>query len=216
MSVASEFAPEVFIPAPARKLGRGTPACRLRLVAPVREAAWSAVPRLAPERLTGRPPAVAVPGSPHTALGRATGTTPVRLLQRKAPVPILATANPGFAAAAGRTAALAAPIASAGRSTLRLTRRGIVVLFVGVLSMGTLMLLVAHLSAGSAPTASSGTTAASVPTATQVTVQSGDSLWSIARRLAPNRDPRVVISRLRAVNHLDSVSLTPGQTLKIG
>jgi LysM repeat protein len=49
-----------------------------------------------------------------------------------------------------------------------------------------------------------------------VTVQSGDTLWSIAQRMSPGRDPRAVVDQLRAQNHLADVVLTPGQTLKVG
>jgi LysM repeat protein len=47
-------------------------------------------------------------------------------------------------------------------------------------------------------------------------VQPGDTLWSIAGEVAPGRDPRRVVEQIRRSNHLDSVSLTPGQTLKVG
>jgi LysM domain len=46
------------------------------------------------------------------------------------------------------------------------------------------------------------------------TVKRGDTLWSIARRLAPGRDPRPVIDRLIADNHL-SGSLQAGQSLDL-
>ncbi|HEY5336188.1 MAG TPA: LysM peptidoglycan-binding domain-containing protein, partial [Mycobacteriales bacterium] len=44
-------------------------------------------------------------------------------------------------------------------------------------------------------------------------VQPGDTLWSIAARVAPGRDTRVVISQIRAVNHLSSASVQVGQRL---
>jgi len=49
-----------------------------------------------------------------------------------------------------------------------------------------------------------------------VTVQSGDTLWSIAQSVAPNRDPRAVVADLQSRNHLSDVALSPGQTLKVG
>ncbi|WP_454108693.1 LysM peptidoglycan-binding domain-containing protein [Leifsonia shinshuensis] len=48
-----------------------------------------------------------------------------------------------------------------------------------------------------------------------VTVQSGDSLWSVASRIAPNADPRDVIADLVNLNGLDSAVVTPGQQLAI-
>jgi LysM repeat protein len=47
-----------------------------------------------------------------------------------------------------------------------------------------------------------------------VTVMSGDSLWSIAREVAPTRDPRAEVDQLRQLNHLTNDSLAPGQTLR--
>jgi hypothetical protein len=46
------------------------------------------------------------------------------------------------------------------------------------------------------------------------TVKRGDTLWSIARRLAPGRDPRPVIDRLIADNHL-SGTLQAGQSIDL-
>jgi LysM repeat protein len=48
-----------------------------------------------------------------------------------------------------------------------------------------------------------------------VTVQSGDSLWSVASRLAPKADPRDVIADLVNLNGLSSAVVTPGQQLAI-
>lgn len=96
---------------------------------------------------------------------------------------------------------------------VRLTRRGLVASAVGLVVVGGLLLLVAYLSAGSA--ASPASRPAAVP-GSVVTVQPGDTLWSIAGQVAPGHDPRRVVERLREVNHLTSVALTPGQTLKVG
>ncbi|HEX9342697.1 MAG TPA: LysM peptidoglycan-binding domain-containing protein [Actinomycetota bacterium] len=49
---------------------------------------------------------------------------------------------------------------------------------------------------------------------TPYTVAPGDTLWSIANQIAPGRDPRPVIDRLQAANHLYG-SLQAGQTLTI-
>ncbi|WP_348788140.1 LysM peptidoglycan-binding domain-containing protein [Leifsonia sp. NPDC080035] len=48
-----------------------------------------------------------------------------------------------------------------------------------------------------------------------VTVDSGESLWSIAERIAPNADPRDVIAQLVTLNGLDSAVVSPGQDLAI-
>lgn len=52
------------------------------------------------------------------------------------------------------------------------------------------------------------------PAATYV-VRAGDTLWSIAERLAPDRDPRAVIHEVIEVNDLGSAPIVPGQTLTL-
>jgi LysM repeat protein len=93
---------------------------------------------------------------------------------------------------------------------LRLTRRGLAVAVLGTVLLGALLLMAARLSAGTAPKVPS------VPAGAVMTVQPGDTLWSIAQRAEPNSDPRPVVDHLRKVNHLNSVVLSPGQTLKVG
>ena len=46
------------------------------------------------------------------------------------------------------------------------------------------------------------------------TVQPGDTLWSIARRVAPDRDPRPIVDGLAEANHLRG-SLQVGQQLTV-
>jgi LysM repeat protein len=45
-------------------------------------------------------------------------------------------------------------------------------------------------------------------------VQAGDTLWTIASRLAPANDPREIIGLLMKANHLGSPTIIPGQTLR--
>lgn len=46
-------------------------------------------------------------------------------------------------------------------------------------------------------------------------VARGETLWSIARTLAPGRDPRSVVESLRRANRLESAALRVGQALQI-
>ena len=46
-------------------------------------------------------------------------------------------------------------------------------------------------------------------------VREGDTLWTIARRLAPGSDPRPVVDLLSAMNGVDAGRLVPGQTLVV-
>ena len=46
-------------------------------------------------------------------------------------------------------------------------------------------------------------------------VREGDTLWSIARRLAPDGDPRPLVDELATANGVDAGSIVPGQTLVV-
>jgi Tfp pilus assembly protein FimV len=46
-------------------------------------------------------------------------------------------------------------------------------------------------------------------------VRKGDTLWTIARELAPGSDPRPVVDLLSAMNGVDPGRLVPGQTLVV-
>jgi nucleoid-associated protein YgaU len=46
-------------------------------------------------------------------------------------------------------------------------------------------------------------------------VREGDTLWSIARRLAPDGDPRPIVDELATANGVDAGSIVPGQTLVV-
>ncbi len=100
--------------------------------------------------------------------------------------------------------ARAAASAAAPRA-VRLTRRGRLVVAVVVLAVVTMV----SLWVGGA--AFGGTAAAPQ---VRVVVQSGDTLWSIARDAAPGADPRATIEALREINQLrPESSLVPGQSL---
>jgi Tfp pilus assembly protein FimV len=88
---------------------------------------------------------------------------------------------------------------------IRLTRRGYVALGLVVAAVTAGLLWLAHASAPAAP-----------PTmdVRVVTVSEGDTLWSIASRIAPQRDPRTVVATLERINHLTSPLLQPGQVLR--
>lgn len=46
-------------------------------------------------------------------------------------------------------------------------------------------------------------------------VQPGDTLWSIARRVAPRSDPRVTVEQLRRLNEVPRAGLVAGQSLML-
>jgi LysM repeat protein len=93
-------------------------------------------------------------------------------------------------------------------SSVRLTARGRLCVAIAILLVSAALLLVAHQSW----TSPKGAVPA-VPSA--VVVQPGDTLWSIARAVAPHQDPRVVVDRLVERNGIRASALVPGQVLRI-
>ncbi|WP_322409398.1 LysM peptidoglycan-binding domain-containing protein [Microbacterium invictum] len=103
---------------------------------------------------------------------------------------------------------------STGTTTrLRLTTRGRRVLASLAALPAVVALSAAMISGGSAlATRADGGPAASFDT---VTVQSGDSLWAIAERVAPSADPRDVVAAFSRLNGLDAGVVAAGQELAI-
>lgn len=50
---------------------------------------------------------------------------------------------------------------------------------------------------------------------TEITVGTGDSLWTLAESVDPDADPRTVIAAIMVLNGLDSPTLQPGQVLRL-
>jgi Tfp pilus assembly protein FimV len=46
-------------------------------------------------------------------------------------------------------------------------------------------------------------------------VRTGDTLWSIAERVAPHQDPRAVVDAISEANRVDAGALMPGRILAI-
>lgn len=46
-------------------------------------------------------------------------------------------------------------------------------------------------------------------------VREGDTLWSIAARVAPGEDPRPLVDAISAANGVNAGALVPGQTLLV-
>ncbi|WP_239333672.1 LysM peptidoglycan-binding domain-containing protein [Frankia sp. CiP3] len=91
---------------------------------------------------------------------------------------------------------------------LRLTRRGRAVLVVLVAAVFCLVLSLARVTSLASSRGGGG------PARVHV-VQSGETLWGIARGLAPEGDTRVVVARLAGMNQLDTTDLVPGQALRL-
>lgn len=48
-----------------------------------------------------------------------------------------------------------------------------------------------------------------------VQVGAGETLWDIARRVAPRSDQRAVVERIRQLNHIMGSAISPGQWLRV-
>lgn len=104
-----------------------------------------------------------------------------------------------------RSAATGRRELSADRGAVRLTRRGRIVLVL----VSTGFLLLAVLLSGRI-TADAGTSLVEQGRATVVVVQPGESLWQIARAIAPEVDPRETVSAIRTLNGLGDSTWWPG------
>jgi hypothetical protein len=104
-----------------------------------------------------------------------------------------------------------APMAvPAARPALRLTRRGQAL---GVVVLLVLLGVALIWGAGRSAQADGDATPVAPAAGALVTVHQGDTLWSIAKGLAPSRDPRAVVLAIRELNDLDSGAVHVGQQL---
>ena len=95
---------------------------------------------------------------------------------------------------------------TAHRPSLRLTRRGRVVVLMFFIAMASLASVVLFTTASHADDPSS-------EPAPTVVVQPHDTLWSIATRVSGRQDPFVVVDEIQRLNDLDHYVVYPGQTL---
>jgi len=94
------------------------------------------------------------------------------------------------------------------RQPVRLTARGRAAVFF-LLSVVTLLLIV--IATGGTSADASATPGG--PATASIVVTSGDSLWTVAKSLRPNGDPRAMMHTLVELNNLQGADLVPGQQL---
>ena len=148
---------------------------------------------------------------PQSHSAQASRRGPARVVSRRPLVSLSQSVTTATAVAPVRVlpvSLVTAPVAgpSVRPARLRLTPRGRLVFGVVLVGLALLVFSLGRFSAGAE---------ASGPPL-RVTVQSGDTLWSIAGHAARAADPRVEVARIIAVNHLaDSTALTPGSVLLV-
>jgi hypothetical protein len=94
--------------------------------------------------------------------------------------------------------------------SLRLTRRGrlvVVALFLGVLFGGGVLFGTGVSKAGASDAAG--------PAHQYVVVQPGQTLWGIAKQIAPHDDPRATIEAIRRLNSLPDTGVQAGQRIAL-
>lgn len=101
-----------------------------------------------------------------------------------------------------------------GPVALRLTRRGRL-LRTSVLAVLAVVMVAASVAQLSGEPVRAGSEPTVVVATAEVVVEQGDSLWSIARRVAPGSDPRDVVYGVRELNGLRSNLIQPGQVLLV-
>lgn len=92
------------------------------------------------------------------------------------------------------------------RSGIRLTRRGRLAVFAGLLAIAVLVVFAGALRATAAP-------ADPPPGWEPVLVQPGDTLWDLAQSRSRVDDPRALIAQIKTVNQLTDSRLASGQQL---
>jgi len=146
-----------------------------------------------------RQPTTAPGRRPSVATGRALGSEmplrPVRHVERRAVRP----------ATGGR------PVQRVSRATYWCRRAFVAALVVGLV----LVMAQAGAALGGSSLATPGRSTTSSATVVRHTVvRPGDSLWSVASRLAPGSDPRPVVDALSQAR--DGAPLVPGETVEWG
>ena len=100
---------------------------------------------------------------------------------------------------------------SANPSGVHLTRRGRLARTLLVLSLAVVLASVFGLSAGAGTSDSVGAPTSFI----EVTVAPGDTLWSLATRMAGEADVRAMVDEIASVNALASADLQAGQKVRI-
>jgi hypothetical protein len=95
---------------------------------------------------------------------------------------------------------------TAQRPSLRLTRRGRLVVLIFFVLLASLASAVLFTTASRADNPPSGP-------APSIVVQPHDTLWSIATRTSTRRDPYAAVAEIQKLNGLDGYVVQPGQTL---
>ena len=115
-----------------------------------------------------------------------------------------------YAVVPERRVAVPRPAAAASAPPLRLTARGRRLVAVLALALG-----VGVVALGEAVLGNGEGDGLELMGTSSVVVARGDTLWSIARSVAGDRDVREVIDGIQGLNGLDGADISPGQVLQL-
>jgi len=127
-------------------------------------------------------------------------------------MPVRSTATPAVGRTSRPVRALTVveePTPVQAPTRLRLTRRGHIVL------LAASCLVMFGVILGSGAVADAAVSLVDEPATALIVVQPGDSLWSIAQRVAGEEDPRGVVMRIQQLNGLGNWPIVPGQRLVV-
>lgn len=107
----------------------------------------------------------------------------------------------------------ARPAVAARPGSLRLTRRGRLVVAVLALLLATIAITVASMTMSGAQAANHGRSGGGYAGMHQIVVQPGQTLWSIAAAAEPSADPRRVVGQIMTANSMTSSAVQAGELL---
>lgn len=113
---------------------------------------------------------------------------------------------------AARTMGSSSAAPASTKARLRITRRGRLVLTSLVVGPLVAVGVIAGVSVTSAIATSPNS---AVVEFDYLTINSGESLWQVAERIAPASDPRDVIADIVSLNQMSTSSVEPGQRIAI-
>jgi hypothetical protein len=95
--------------------------------------------------------------------------------------------------------------------TVRLTRRGRLVLVLTVMVLAVL----AGVTLGHGSSLAASPRPSTHAARHTVIVAPGQTLWSVASRVAPHQDPRLVVADIESMNHLATATVEAGEQLVV-
>lgn len=91
---------------------------------------------------------------------------------------------------------------------IRLTRKGRLAV---TMTTGLLLIASFFIASGGAEASNTPSSASVI----EVVVSPGDTLWSIAKAVRPNQDPRETIYDIKAINLISGSQVFPGQKIQV-